>query len=134
MARLLFIGLLFIAIPAQSEESDFSELTAATGKTARAYYNFYIQLDSDSLAPLLAEDTSFYDPTAQQIFGSQKKSGKTEVLENFKTAYANITKMEIHDASAFFSGNYGIFSSQLDWSFKSGPDQNLVHIKKCHSP
>ncbi|MGY8825637.1 MAG: hypothetical protein ACKVJG_17160 [Candidatus Latescibacterota bacterium] len=75
MARLLFIGLLFIAIPAQSEESNFSELTAATEKTARDYYNFYIQLDFDSLAPLLAEDTSFYDPTAQQIFGSQKKSG-----------------------------------------------------------
>lgn len=130
MLKLIFFCLLFALAPARAEEPSFSELTATSEKIARAYYAYYIQLDFESMAPLLAANASFFDPTAQQIFGAQKTSGKAAVLENFKTAYANITHMKVHDANAYFSGQYGIFSGQLDWSFKSGPEQNLIHIKK----
>jgi ketosteroid isomerase-like protein len=130
MFKLIFFCLLFVLAPARAEDPSFSELTATSEKIARAYYDYYIQLDFEKLAPLLAENASFFDPTAQQIFGAQQTNGKSAVLENFKTAYANITHMEIRDANAYFSGQYGIFCGQLDWSFKSGPEHHLIHIKK----
>jgi len=130
MLKLIFSCLLFALAPARAEAPNFSELTATSEKIARTYYDYYIQLDFEKMAPLLAENASFFDPTAQQIFGAQETSGKAAVLENFKTAYASITQMKIHAANAYFSGQYGIFSGQLDWSFKSGPEPNLIHIKK----
>ena len=60
MFKLIFFCLLFVLAPARAEDPSFSELTATSEKIARAYYDYYIQLDFEKLAPLLAENASFF--------------------------------------------------------------------------
>ena len=96
----------------------FTELTAATEELATRYVDLYYDLKFNEMKPLMHAEVSFEDPTANAIFGSELVSGKAKVMENFNTAFAGISSMELEQVRSFASGDVAIFESLITWTFE----------------
>lgn len=104
---------------AQAENPpSFEQVSAQTEQVGRAYFAAYIARDWDKLAPLVAENGSFADPTAAKIFGGVSHTGKDEVVSFFRAGYAGITEMSFQPQRELFSGDHAIFEGTLTWGFK----------------
>lgn len=113
------VGLLALssALVARGAES-FAERSAATKPVAERYFSAYIARDWDRLEPLLAEESSFVDPTAEPVFGKVERRGKLEVMKNFREGYAAIRHMAFAPTRTVFSGAYAVFEGTLDWTLE----------------
>lgn len=96
----------------------FAEVSAQTEQVGRAYFTAYIARAWDRLAPLMAENGSFADPTAEQIFGGVSHAGKEAVVDFFRTGYAGITEMSFKAQREIFTGHHAIIEGTLTWGLK----------------
>lgn len=110
----------FATIPtsAAAQVSSYSQQSAATTAVADAYFDAYIALDWDRLEPLLADNATVHDPTAETLFKTKRKEGKPEVMKGFREGYAGVTKMVFHRSRAFHSGNFAVYEGDLEWGVK----------------
>lgn len=121
LAALALAPALFaLATPAiaQQDPPDFAEVTAATSPVADAYFRAYIALDWDALEPLLGENASFKDPTAEHVFGGKLFEGKDVVAAHFRQGYANVSQMSFAPLRVLHAGNYGIYEGELTWKLR----------------
>ena len=122
---LIVLSLVPISIYAQ-KNTTFSDSTNICKEVTSKYFNAYIDLDFDSMKPLMHDSISFQDPTARFVFGGKKIEGKSNVYENFKTSYASIIEMKQETIRTVFSSNTGIFEINLTWKLKNGPDKIIT--------
>jgi hypothetical protein len=115
------------AAPAQAQQApSFSQVSAETRVVADAYFSAYIARDWERLAPHLADDGGFSDPTAALVFGPVRFDGKGAALKNFKEGYAAIEHMAFHPIRAFVSGEHAIYEGTLDWTLALGNGKQAV--------
>ena len=114
--------------PAAPAAPSLADISARTERVAEAYMQAYVARDWDRLAPLLAAEARFQDPTAALVFGGQFPAGKDTVLKFFREGYAAIQTMAFERSSAFFSGHHAVFVGHLAWSLKLR-DGRVVHTR-----
>lgn len=112
------LGIASMSAPAAAQKSGYTQQSDATAKIGEAYIDAYIALDWDRLEPLLAENATVHDPTAEILFKTQRKDGKPEAMKGFREGYAGVTKMMLHRTRTLYSGNYAIFEGDLEWGVK----------------
>jgi len=115
---ILLIQLMTTLAMAQDKPS-FADLSKATEELASQYVNLYYDLKFDEMEPLMHAEISFEDPTANIIFGSERVSGKAKVMENFHSAFAGISSMELEKIRSFASGKVAIFEMMITWTFET---------------
>lgn len=97
---------------------DYVRQGQATAPVADAYFDAYIALDWDRLEPLLADNATFQDRTAEQLFTSLKKDGKVDIMKGFRENYSGLTKMIFRKSRVLHSGAYAIYEGDLEWGVK----------------
>lgn len=113
------------AVPALAQtKPNYGDLTAATATVADAYVAAYTALDWDRLEPLLADNVSFRDPTAELIFGSPSASNKETLMKQLRQNVVIITKMSFQRRRGIYSGQYGLYDGDL--TFAVHVEKNLV--------
>lgn len=123
---LLCIVLAAGALPAAAQAPDaVAQASAATARVAEAYFDAYVARDWDRLAPLLAENGGFADPTAEPLFGKVDVAGKPATLRYFRENYAAIREMRFERTRAFFSGQHAVFEGTLDWTLALGDGKQV---------
>ncbi len=129
----VFLNVLFLtattAFAKDVEKPSYQKLSAETQKISQLYFAAYMALDWQKMEPLLADNVSFEDPTAEFVFGVVKRQGKESVIKGFNDGYAAIVKMQFHPTRTSFSGQHAIFEGILDWSIKL-EDNKVVEIKR----
>lgn len=108
--------LLIVSQAGAETTPSFAQRSEANGVIAKQYFRHYMDRNWAQLAPLLAEESRFSDPTAEPIFGTVARVGKQAVLANFKTGYAGIQYMRFNEIRVFLSDQFAIFEGTLDWS------------------
>ena len=103
------------ANPAPPPGPSYIEASAATRDVGERYFAAYVDQRWDDLAPLLAEQAQFVDPTAEAVFGKVEMIGKSAVMENFRANYANLS-MQFTAQRVIHSGAYAVFEGELTWS------------------
>ena len=100
----------------------YADQRVETIKVADAYFSAYIARDWDSLEPLLADDASFADPTAELIFGNSPTEGKQAIVTKFRQGYASISEMSFLQDRAVYGGNMALYEGTLSWTlnFRDG--------------
>ena len=119
----LIICLAAVALPATvsaQERPDFETSTATALSVGEEYIGAYIARDWDRLAPLMADDVTFQDTTAQHVFGGVKHEGKDPLLVFFRKGYSGISRMEFALDREFASSDNAIFEGTLDWDVDMG--------------
>lgn len=106
------------ASPAAADATGYVAEGKATAPVADAYFDAYIALDWDRLEPLVGDNVTFEDRTAEQLFTSLEKSGKAEVVKGFRENYSGLTKMIFHKTRVLHSGAYAIYEGDLEWGVK----------------
>ncbi|WP_427969256.1 nuclear transport factor 2 family protein [Altererythrobacter sp.] len=120
-----------LAIPALAQAAEgrpgetYLDAGKATASVADAYFADYIALDWDGLEPLLAEDASFADPTAELLFGNPPTEGRAAIMEKFRKGYASISQMSFAQDRAIHSGNMALYEGTLSWTLNFA-DGNVV--------
>lgn len=113
------LGCAVIAAPVYAESKPgYTQQSTETAPVAEAYIGAYIALDWNRLEPLLADNATVHDPTAELLFKTEKKDGKPAVMKGFREGYAGVTKMEFHRTRTLYSGNFAIFEGDLEWGVK----------------
>jgi hypothetical protein len=116
----------------------YQRATDTSRRVGDAYFAAYIAKDWDRLAPMLAPDASFADPTAQQVFeNSVAWVGKDVMLQKFRSAYAPLT-MKFTPLRTVHSGTYALYEGTLDWTLNlpkrsirsSMPFVSILRIEK----
>ncbi len=113
----------FTAATAQDDaRPTYADQRAETIKLADAYMSAYIALDWDALEPLLADDASFADPTAELVFGNAPAEGKDAMIAKFRKGYASISRMSLLQDRAVYGGNIALYEGTLSWTlhFRDG--------------
>jgi ketosteroid isomerase-like protein len=90
--------------------------TSEAQNVGEPYFEAYIRRDWDKFESLLHVHAVWSDPTAQQLFGTERPSGKKEVAAHLRRTFAGITHMKAHVKRALFSSNFAVFEAELDWS------------------
>ncbi len=98
----------------------YEQAGAITAPVAEAYFNAYVGRDWDALEPLLAQDASFYDPTATRVFGPVLSEGRAAMMERFRVGYSAITHMRFEVERRFVAGDVAIYEGALDWGIDMG--------------
>lgn len=113
--------------PTAAQGLGYAKQSEESARIGEAYITAYVALDWDRIEPLLADNATFHDPTAEhsQIFGLKQRSGKPAVMKGFREGYAGVTKMMLHRSRTFYSGNYSVFQGDLEWGLKF-PDGRVV--------
>lgn len=115
----IFLSFAALATPAGAASAmDYLKQGEDTAKVADAYIDAYIALDWDRLEPMVADNATFQDRTAEMLFTSLQKSGKAEIMKGFRENYAGLTKMIFHKTRTLHSGNYAIYEGDLEWGVK----------------
>ena len=121
--KTLIISLAAVALPTAvcaQERPDFETSTATALSVGEQYFDAYIARDWDRLAPMLADDVTFQDTTAQYVFGGEKHEGKDPLLAFFRKGYSGISRMEFDLDRRFGSSDNAIFEGTLDWAVDMG--------------
>ncbi|WP_299194133.1 nuclear transport factor 2 family protein [uncultured Erythrobacter sp.] len=118
-------ALLAFAVPLAAQDSDaaepsYGEIGAATAPVADAYFAAYTSRDWDTLEPLLAENSSFHDPTATHVFGPVRSDGRAAMMERFRVGYAGISHMEFVTSRRMISADTAIYEGVLHWGLDIG--------------
>ncbi len=100
------------------EEASYLTTSDRTQKVAQKYFEAYLARDWNTVETLVADDVSFGDPTAVQLFGPNTHMGKAAAMKYFRENYAALTEMKATVTRAIFASHYAIFESTLDWSVK----------------
>lgn len=108
----------FAATPTFAADQKYSEATRTTQQIGEKYFAAYIARDWDTIDPLLADNASFRDGTAELVFGGVIQTGKPAVIKLFRDGYASIDYMRFQKLRSYFAGNYAIFEGSLDWALK----------------
>lgn len=117
-ALLLAAAFGLVPCPARAGgESDYESLSARSGEIGARYFEAYVGLDFDRLEALAGEDISFWDPTAERVFGGARRQGKTEVMQLFREGYAGLS-MQFEESRRFASGHYAVFEGELTWTLR----------------
>lgn len=111
------ILLVCLSLTTAAEQPSYQQQSQATKLLADVYFKAYIDLDWDTIEPILGEDAYFLDPTATAAFGNVQYNGKPAMMKNFRENYAGITKMTFHPSRVIYSGNIAVFEGTLDWGF-----------------
>lgn len=127
LAALLIAALLLPPV-ALAAPPTFAQAREATRDVAEPYFEAYIARQWDRLAPLLAEQGSFEDPTAALIFGPVRQQGKAATLKNFREGYAAIRHMVFHPSRVFYAGEHAVFEGTLDWTLALASNQQAVTL------
>lgn len=122
------LGFALMPTPAFAQKVGYTQQSAATATVADAYIDAYIAMDWNRIEPLLADNATFHDPTAEVLFGSKQKEGKPAIMTAFRQGYATVTKMTLHRTRAIHAGNYGIVEGELEWAVKF-PGDRLVQSR-----
>lgn len=112
----LLITALVLPPGAHAAPPTYAQAIEATRGVAEPYFEDYIARQWDRLAPLLAEQGGFEDPTAALVFGPVKQQGKAATLKNFREGYAAIRHMAFHPSRVFYAGEHAVFEGTLDWT------------------
>ncbi|MGD9587709.1 MAG: nuclear transport factor 2 family protein [Pyrinomonadaceae bacterium] len=116
----LIVALLVGALSAQGQSAKaFQDTTAATQDVAAKYFQQYMAIDWEKLGPLMHDEISFEDPTAEMLFGGKRPVGKANVLKNFREVFVSITNMTPKLTRTFASGNIAVFEMDLSFSFRN---------------
>lgn len=121
--KTLLISLAAVALPsavAAQEEPDFETSTASALSVGQEYVDAYVDRDWDRLEPLLADDASFQDTTAQYVFGGIRHEGKADVIGFFRKSYSGISRMELDLDREFASSDNALFEGTLSWDVDMG--------------
>lgn len=110
-------GLLILLVSGLAWSDQQSNSESQGPDLAERYFAAYIALDWDVLAPMLAEQGSFADLTAEPVFGEVKADGKAAMMKNFREGYAGISHMQFNRTRAFTSGGVAVFEGTLDWDY-----------------
>jgi ketosteroid isomerase-like protein len=124
----LTLGLASIPAPVAAQKSVYTQQSDATAKIGEAYIDAYIALDWDRIEPLIADNATFHDPTAEMPFKVSQKDGKPDIMKGFREGYAGVTKMMLHRTRTLYSGNYAIFEGDLEFGVKL-PDGRIVESR-----
>ena len=130
-AALLLAGLTFsipISAHAAGKPSRFSQATATSQEIGDRYFAAYIARNWDAIEPLIADNASFQDGTAELVFGGVLRQGKPAMMKLFREGYANVQYMRFERARSFYSSNYAIYEGTLDWALDMG-DGQIVKTK-----
>lgn len=122
------LGFASVPAPAVAQKVGYTQQSAATATVADAYIDAYIAKDWNRVEPLLSDNATFHDPTAEVLFGSKQKDGKPSVMAAFREGYEAVTKMTLHRTRVLNAGNYGIVEGELEWSVKF-PGDRLVQSR-----
>jgi ketosteroid isomerase-like protein len=127
LAALLLSAVFGLApAPAKADgASDYETLSARSGEVGARYFDAYVGLDWDRLEGLAGEDISFWDPTAERVFGGVRKQGKAEVMQLFREGYAGLS-MQFDESRRFASGHYAVFEGELTWTLRLGEREILT--------
>jgi ketosteroid isomerase-like protein len=101
--------------------------TEQSKQVGTQYFQAYIKMDWTALAPLMAEENSFDDKTAQLVFGPMLKQGKAQVLQHFTENYVGLT-MQFTTSRQLFAGNMALFEGELNWTLQQ-PKRKIVTQK-----
>lgn len=116
--------LLLAATAASAQQKDkFEKNTEVTKEVAGKYFGYYMALDWNKIEPLMHDEITFDDPTAELAIGWQNKPGKANLMKHFREGYAAIIKMTPNLTRSFFSGDVAVFEMNLEFSFKGGNDK-----------
>jgi ketosteroid isomerase-like protein len=110
------------------ERPDYTAVSAETQSVGEAYFDAYIARDWGRLEPLLADNASFLDPTADLVFGGAQVDGKAAMMTFFREGYAGITRMSVSPVRAIHSGHYAIFETELDWAMMMSATQEVASV------
>ncbi|MGP1281656.1 MAG: nuclear transport factor 2 family protein [Parasphingopyxis sp.] len=125
----LAIALALPAAPlAAQERPSFDDAGAATQPVGHAYFDAYIARDWDALEPLLADDASFHDATAELVFGGAEAEGKAAMMTLFRDGYEGITRMTLRPMRNFHSGHYSVFEGELDWALRLDDGMEVASV------
>lgn len=127
---MLILGVLSAAPASAENPPSFAQISLATSSVAESYFSAYIARDWDRLAPLLAAEGSFQDPTAALLFGTGKQQGREATLANFRQSYAAIRDMQFRPTRVFASGEHAVFEGSLDWTvtLEAGRDATIKNM------
>ena len=110
------VALIFVIKTSAQEKISFEDASLKTEEIGVKYINAYFSMDWDKLELMLADCSTFADPTAAYVFGGIIRNGKQEMMKNFRENYTSIELMKFKKARSFFSGDYAIFEGDLDWT------------------
>lgn len=123
MAKTLWLAVGAVALaaptPILAEENarpSYAEQKVETEQVADAYFDAYIARDWDRLEPLLADDASFADPTAELVFGNPPTRGRDAIAAKFRKGYSSISAMSFDPIRVFHGGNMALYEGTLSWT------------------
>ncbi len=121
MKKYVLISILLLANIAASaqQNTQFRDTTDSTQDVSSKYFDAYMAMDWDKLAPMLHPDATFLDSTAQLLFGENRPVGKDAVIKNFREGYASLTSMKPKPLRTFYSGDTGVFEFDLTFGFRN---------------
>lgn len=122
----LFLAI-FLTLPAGAAQKapDYNQLSAVTAENSQRYLQAYFAKDWNTLESLLADNASFADPTATQLFGSETKNGKAAIMTAFRTHYAPIS-FQFSQDSSMLAIDHAIFVGRLSWTYQQGQQKLVV--------
>jgi len=124
----LLIAALVLPPVAHAAPPTFAQAREATRGVAEPYFEAYIARQWDRLAPLLAEQGGFEDPTAALVFGPVRQQGKAATLKNFREGYAAIRHMAFHPSRVIYAGEHAVFEGTLDWTLALAGGREAVTL------
>lgn len=128
-AALLACGSAMLTAPAAlAQVQKYEEQSASTATVSDAYLDAYIALDWNRLEPMLADNVTFQDRTAELLFPNLVKSGKAEVIKGFREGYVGLTKMIFRRSRTFHAGNMAVYEGELEWGVKMSPTRVVESV------
>lgn len=129
IALSLALSLALPAAPVSAQERpSFDDTSVATQAVGQAYFDAYIARDWDALEPLLADNGSFLDGTAELVFGGALADGKPAMMTLFREGYEGITRMSLRPLRSIHAGHYSIFEGELDWAMMLSADREVASV------
>jgi ketosteroid isomerase-like protein len=104
--------------PLSQEEKQYQSSSSDARAIGEPYFNAYLERDWDKFESILHTDAIWSDPTAEQLFGVERVSGKDLVISHLRSSFAGITHMRAHINRKVFTSNFAIFEADLDWGVR----------------
>ena len=101
----------------KSFEQSFKEKSKDTERIARIYFQHYLNTEIKKMGNYLNEESTWFDPTAEKVFGGKLLKGKKSIVENLTKTYQNIKGMSVENVREMFSGRFAMFEVIINYSW-----------------
>ena len=122
-------ALISSTVTAQSAAEAYVAKSEQTRKIADEFFQLYLHAKVDQLRPFYAENATWHDPTAGELWGMTMKSGVDTIIEHHKQVLKGLVTNELTIERSFFSGSYAHYTAIMDFTWYSPDKSTSKHFK-----